>query len=52
LKPAEPASAGDTFPDEHWEAGDAAVTVWGYDVPILPPSGIAQLFLYRLLFER
>ncbi len=52
VKPAEPASAGDTFLDEHWEAGDAAVTVWGYDVPILPPSGIAQLFLYRLLFER
>ena len=51
VKPTDPPSAKDIFIDQHWDPGDAAVTVWAYDVPILPPSGIAQLFLYELLLR-
>jgi len=40
---------GDMFVDQHWRLGDCAVEVPGYDVRILPPSGLAQLFIYELL---
>jgi hypothetical protein len=42
---------GDTVINEQWELGDAAVTVPGYDVRILPVSGIAELFIYDLLLR-
>ncbi len=42
---------GDTVIDEHWRLGDSAVKVPGYDVRILPVSGIAQLFIYDLLLR-
>ena len=42
---------GDIVINEHWLVGDAAVDVPGYDVRILPPSGIAQLFIYELLLR-
>lgn len=35
--------------DEHWPFGDASVLAPGYDVRLLPVSGIAQLFIYELL---
>lgn len=41
----------DVVLDEHWEIGDSAVTAPGYDVRILPPSGIAQLFIYEMLMH-
>jgi hypothetical protein len=41
----------DVVLDEHWEIGDSAVTAPGYDVKILPPSGIAQLFIYEMLMH-
>jgi hypothetical protein len=50
-KPPEAPADGDTFLNERWEPGDAVVKVPGYDVPILPPSGIAQLFIYELLLR-
>jgi len=40
---------GDLFIDQHWQLGDAAVPVAGYDVRLLPVSGVAQLFIYELL---
>lgn len=40
---------GDTVVSQHWDFGDGAVAAPGYDVPILPPSGLAQLFIYELL---
>ena len=42
---------GDVFIDQHWELGDAAVAMPGYDVRILPPSGVAQLFIYELMMR-
>lgn len=42
---------GDVFVDQHWRLGDCAVEVPGYDVRILPPSGLAQLFIYELLMR-
>ncbi len=42
-------SYGDLLVDQHWDFGDGAVAAPGYDVPILPPSGVAQLFIYQLL---
>jgi hypothetical protein len=30
----------------HWPLADAAVSVKGYDIPILPPSGIMQAAIY------
>jgi hypothetical protein len=41
----------DIVVDEHWQIGDCAVEVPGYDVRILPPSGIAQLFIYEMLIR-
>ena len=41
----------DVVLNEHWEIGDSAVTVPGYDVRILPPSGIAQLYIYEMLMQ-
>ncbi|HEY2017342.1 MAG TPA: hypothetical protein VGH38_27745 [Bryobacteraceae bacterium] len=42
---------GDIFIDEHWQLGDASVPVPGYDVRLLPVSGVAQLFIYELLVK-
>lgn len=43
------ADGGDVVIDQHWKVGDAAVQVPGYDVPVLPPSAVAQLFIYEIL---
>lgn len=40
---------GDIVINQGWRIGDSAVEVPGYDVRILPPSGVAQLFIYELL---
>lgn len=38
---------GEIVIGQHWELGDAVVTVPGYDVKILPPSGVlAEAILY------
>ncbi len=37
--------------DQHWSIGDCAVQAPGYDVRILPPSGIAQLFIYETMLR-
>ncbi len=42
---------GDVFINQQWEFGDAAVAMPGYDVRILPPSGVAQLFIYELMMR-
>ena len=39
----------DILIDQHWQFGDASVVAPGYDVRLLPQSGIAQLFIYELL---
>lgn len=41
------AQHGDLVINQQWAAGDAAVVFPGYDVAILPPSGIGQLFVYE-----
>ncbi len=41
----------DVVLDQHWQIGDSAVTAPGYDVRILPPSGVAQLFIYEMLMH-
>ena len=45
------AQYGDVMIDQHYEPGDAAVAMPGYDIKILPPSGITQLFVYELLMR-
>jgi len=42
---------GDVVIDQHWRNGDCAVEAPGYDIRILPPSGIAQLFIYEILLR-
>jgi hypothetical protein len=42
---------GDVVINQHWSIGDCAVTVPGYDIRILPPSGIAQLFIYEVMMH-
>ena len=42
---------GDVVISQHWHNGDCAVEAPGYDVRILPPSGIAQLFIYETLLR-
>jgi hypothetical protein len=42
---------GDVFINQHWEPGDAAVAMPGYDIRILPPSGVAQLFIYEVMLR-
>ena len=42
---------GDVMISQHWHAGDCAVEAPGYDVRILPPSGIAQLFIYEIMLR-
>ena len=42
---------GDDVIHEHWLVGDGAVDIPGYDVRILPPSGVAQLFIYELMLR-
>ncbi|NQT93839.1 MAG: hypothetical protein HQ559_13855 [Lentisphaerae bacterium] len=33
--------AGELFVEQHWPFGDCAVQFPGYDIKILPPSGVA-----------
>jgi len=40
---------GEVFIDAHWEEGDAAVTVPGYDIGILPPSGFLVSAVYFMI---
>jgi hypothetical protein len=40
---------GDVFINQHWDPGDAAVAMPGYDVRILPVSGVAHLFIYEVM---
>jgi hypothetical protein len=40
---------GDVFINPQWEFGDAAIVMPGYDVRILPPSGVAQLFIHEVM---
>ncbi len=40
---------GDVVINQHWRIGDCAVTVPGYDVRILPPSGVAQVFILEIM---
>ncbi len=47
----DPTTFGDTLINQHWDVDDAVVTVPGYDIPILPPSGFVQLFVYDLLLR-
>jgi hypothetical protein len=42
---------GDVVIDQHWRIGDCAVEAPGYDMRILPPSGIAQIFIYETLIR-
>lgn len=43
---------GEMFIDQHWRHGDAAVDVEGYDIPILPTSGIVgQSILWMIQAE-
>ena len=42
---------GDVVINQHYEEGDAAVKMPGYDVQILPPSGVAQLFIYEMMMR-
>lgn len=45
-------AAADVFVDPQWRMGDTAVEVPGYDVPILPPSGVLNsLVFYGILAE-
>jgi hypothetical protein len=47
----DPASSGDLAAGQQWKFGDCTVDAPGYDTCILPASGIAQLFYYKLLFS-
>lgn len=40
---------GDVLVDQRWPLGDAVVTVPGYDVKILPPSGVIGEALYGMV---
>jgi hypothetical protein len=40
---------GDTVIAQPWDLGDAYVSVPGYDIRILPPSGVIQLLIFDLL---
>ena len=42
---------GDVFINQQWSPGDAAAAMPGYDVRILPPSGVAQLFIYEAMMR-
>jgi|GEM_PF-7115896 len=42
---------GDLVISQHWHDGDCAVEAPGYDIRILPPSGIAQLFIYGIMMR-
>jgi hypothetical protein len=42
---------GDVMIDQHYEPGDAAIAMPGYDIKILPPSGITQLLVYEALMR-
>ncbi len=47
-QPPEPA-ANILYLNPHWPLTDACITVPGYDIPILPASGVAQAALYWTL---
>jgi hypothetical protein len=40
---------GDVFINQRWDPGDAVVAMPGYDIRILPASGVAQLFIYEAM---
>ena len=42
---------GDVFINQQWEPGDAAIVMPSYDVRILPPSGVAQLFIHDVMLR-
>ena len=42
---------GDVLINQQWAPGDTAVAIPGYDVGILPPSGVAQLFIYEAIMR-
>ncbi len=44
-------ASGDLAAGQQWKFGDCTVDAPGYDTCILPASGVAQLFYYKLLFE-
>jgi uncharacterized phosphosugar-binding protein len=37
------------FIDQHWKHGDAVVEVPGYDIPILPTSGVLTETILRMV---
>lgn len=41
IRPAPGMDPGEAFVDQHWPFGDCAVQFPGYDIKILPPSGVA-----------
>ena len=45
------AETGDVILDQGWTDGDAAVRVPGYDIRILPPSGVVELVIFESLME-
>jgi hypothetical protein len=40
--------AGETIVGQHWDLGDAVVQVPGYDIEILPPSGVVAEAIFRM----
>jgi len=42
-------AAGELFIDQQWEYGDAEVAVPGYDVRILPTSGLLSIAVYEMI---
>jgi hypothetical protein len=40
---------GDVFINQHWDPGDAVVTMPGYDVHILPAMGVTQLYILEIM---
>jgi hypothetical protein len=41
---------GELFLDQHWELGDAVVQMPGYDIPILPASGLLSMTMFDAIF--
>ncbi len=55
VQPAQPLETADNilYVDPAWPLADGCVAVPGYDVPILPPGGVAQAAIYwTLVSER
>ena len=41
VRPAPGMDPGELFVEQHWPFGDCAVQFPGYDIKIIPPSGVA-----------